>query len=294
MPNLDLVKKTELSAFRRIAIGTWRTAYDPTVYGSLTLHMDEAVRYMEEYRRKTGKRLTVTHMVGKAMGAVFQTMPDANAILRFNRIYLRKRIGIFFQVALEDEETGQIDLSGCTIYDPEQKDIGAIIDEFEEKTQRVRKRQDKELEGTRSTFKRIPFVLLNKILDLIGLASFTFNLDLRWAGIPQDPFGSMMLTNIGSLKLDEAYAPLVPYSRIPLVATCGAIIDTPVIRDGAVVPGKLMKLNATFDHRVLDGAHMAAMVKTMRKWMESPYEHFGPIPEGSAEAPAATATAASA
>ena len=45
------------------------------------------------------------------MGMVLHEMPDANAILRFNRIYLREDIGVFFQVAMEDPQTGELDLS---------------------------------------------------------------------------------------------------------------------------------------------------------------------------------------
>ena len=35
MANLELKRKQQISSFRKIAIGTWKTAYDPSVYGSL-------------------------------------------------------------------------------------------------------------------------------------------------------------------------------------------------------------------------------------------------------------------
>ncbi len=34
MPNIELKPKHDLSTFRRIAIGTWTTVGDPSVYGS--------------------------------------------------------------------------------------------------------------------------------------------------------------------------------------------------------------------------------------------------------------------
>ena len=37
MPNLELVRKDDVSSFRKIAIGPWRTAYDPSVYGTMEL-----------------------------------------------------------------------------------------------------------------------------------------------------------------------------------------------------------------------------------------------------------------
>lgn len=278
MPNLALTPKQNLSSFRRIAIGTWRAAYDPTVYGTLALPADGVLRYLETFRARTGKRATLSHLMAKAMAITLSEMPDANAILRFNRIYLRRDIGVFFQVALEDEVTGEIDLSGATLFDAHQKSLLEIVEEFEQKVGSVRKGQDKNLEGSRNMFKKIPFFMLNTVLDLIGWLSFTLNLDLRWAGIPKDPFGSVMVTNIGSLGLEEAYVPLVPYSRVPLVIALGAVKDEAVVQDGQIVPRRMLRAFATFDHRVLDGMHAAKMSKTLRRIFADPEKELGPLP----------------
>ena len=88
MPNTELVLKRDVSSFRMIAIGTWRTTKDPSVYGALDVEMDEVLRYIEAFRAHTGKRLTVTHLMAFAVAKVLEQIPDANAVLRFNRIYL--------------------------------------------------------------------------------------------------------------------------------------------------------------------------------------------------------------
>jgi pyruvate/2-oxoglutarate dehydrogenase complex dihydrolipoamide acyltransferase (E2) component len=278
MPNLKLRRKADLSAFRKIALGTWQTAYDPSVYGSVSLRMEAAERYLERFRRVTGKRLTMSHMMARAAGAALEAMPDANAILRLGRIYLRDRIGVFFQVAMEDPRTGQIDLSGATIYDPEKKSLHDICEELEHKAKGVRGGKDKK-ERARSIFRRAPEFAVGPLLGTIGFFNYTLNLDLEKVGVPNDPFGSIMITNIGSLGLEEAYAPLVPYSRVPIVLAMGAVLDTPVVEDGRVVAGRVMKVCATFDHRILDGAHAAIMVRTLREWMEDPFSHFDPLPD---------------
>jgi pyruvate dehydrogenase E2 component (dihydrolipoamide acetyltransferase) len=277
MPNLRLTKKKKLSAFRKMAIGTWQNAYDPQVYGSMNLRMEEALRYLEAFRVATGKKLTLNHMMAKATAVVLDKMPDANAILRWNRIYLRRDIGVFFQVAMSDPRTGEIDLSGATIFDAQKKTLVDIVDEFAAKVDKVRAGKDRK-EGSRNLFRRVPFFMLNRLLKMISFFSYTLNLDLRWAGIPRDPFGSAMITNIGSLGLDEAYVPLVPYSRVPLLLAMGAVDDAPVVQGNTIVPGKVMKVCATFDHRILDGAHAAVMARTLREWMERPFDHFDPIP----------------
>jgi pyruvate dehydrogenase E2 component (dihydrolipoamide acetyltransferase) len=279
MPNVDLVRKDDVSSFRKVAIGTWADAYDPSVYGTMDLRMDEAMRYLEEFRKRTGKRLTVSHMMAKAAAMVLKATPDANAMLRWNRVYLRKRIGIFFQVVMTDEGPDKVDLSGATIYDPEGKSLAQIYDEFNEKVQKVRMRQDPALEKTRGTFLKIPYFMLNFVLKVISFLSYTLNLDLRALGIPQDPFGSMMITNIGTLGLDVAYVPLVPYARVPILLALGAVKEQPVVESGKIVVGKVMKVNATFDHRFIDGFHAAAMSRILREWMEHPFEHFDKLDE---------------
>ncbi|OIP42275.1 MAG: hypothetical protein AUK47_04695 [Deltaproteobacteria bacterium CG2_30_63_29] len=274
MPNLKLKQKKNLSSFRRIAIGTWKTVGDPSVYGSLTLKMGNALEYLDRFREVTGKRVTLSHMMAKAVASVLEKMPDANAILRWNRIYLRDDIGVFFQVAMNDPVTGEIDLSGATIHSCNTKNLEQIYDDFAGQVEKVRAGKDKELENTRSTFKKIPFFLLNFVLTLIGFLAYTLNLNLKWAGVPNDAFGSVMVTNIGVLGLEEAYVPLVPYSRVPLLIAMGAVKDDVVIVDGEVKVEKVMKLFATFDHRVLDGTHAAIMAKTLKTCFENPFEFF--------------------
>lgn len=274
MPNIELEPKEDISSFRRIALGTWETPYDPSVYGTLELRMDRAMEYLAAFRQATGKRVTVTHLVAKAMGAALARMPDANAILRWRKIYLRKRIGVFFQVAMDDEGEGKIDLSGATLYDVEQKSLVQIIEEFEQKVQSVKKREDPALEGTRSALKRIPTALMGPTLKALSFLNYTLNLDLSSFGVPKDAFGSVMITNIGSIGLDQAYVPLVPYARVPLLLALGAVREQPVAEGGKVVVGKVMKVNATFDHRFIDGLHAAIMSKVLREHMDRPFEMF--------------------
>lgn len=274
MPNLELVRKDDLSSFRKIAIGTWRTTYDPSVYGTIELRMDEAMRYLADFRAKTGRKLTISHLMAKATAQCFAEMPDANAIMRFNRIYLRKVIGVFFQVVMTDEGVGKVDLSGATLYEVDKKSLVEIYDEFQAKIDKVRKRQDPALEQTRNTFHKIPYFLLNTFTYVLAFFLYTLNLDLSRFGAPKDAFGSVMITNVGTLGLDTAYVPLVPYSRVPILLAVGAVKDQPVVENGAVVPGKVMRVNATFDHRIIDGFHASVMSRVLRAWMEHPYDHF--------------------
>jgi pyruvate dehydrogenase E2 component (dihydrolipoamide acetyltransferase) len=286
MAHLELIPKKDLSSFRKLAIGSWKTAYDPTVYGTLTVRMDKAMAYIEAFRQRTGVRLTVTHLVAKAVGEALRRCPDANAILRFNKIYLRQRVTLSTLVVQTDG--GKVDLTSARIEDADKKNLREIALDLEEAVRRVRERRDVALEKGKGTIQKIPFLFLNAFTWLMGFFMYTLNLDLSRFGMPKDAFGSAIITNVGSLGLDTAYVPLAPYTHVPIFVAPGAVKEVPVVEDGKVVPGKVMNINATFDHRFIDGFHAGVLANTLREMLENPFENFDALPEP-AEAPVAKA-----
>lgn len=272
MAHLELIPKTDISSFRKLAIGSWKTTYDPTVYGTLTVRMDKALAYIEAFRRRTGHRLTVTHLVTKAMAEALRRCPEANAILRFNKIYMRKVVTISALVVQTDG--GKVDLTSAKIDHADTKSLLDIAREMEEAVRRVRERKDAALEKGKGTIQKIPYMFLNLFTWLIGFLMYTLNLDLSGIGMPKDAFGSIIITNVGSLGLDTAYVPLVPYTRVPIFVAPGAVKDAPVVENGQVVPGKVMNISASFDHRFIDGFHAGILANTLRELLENPFEKF--------------------
>jgi pyruvate dehydrogenase E2 component (dihydrolipoamide acetyltransferase) len=275
MPNIQLAKKKDLSPFRKIALGTWQDAYDPSIYGSMRLRMDLAMKYIEDFRRVKGKKITVTHLFAKALASALEACPDANAIVRWNRIYLRQSVDLSIIVLIASgEDTGKVDLSAAKVVGVEKLSVEQIHDKLQEHVERVRQKKDPELEKTRQSMRWIPFLLMNLFLKFLSFLLYTFNLDLRWAGLPRDPFGVALISNIGSLGLDLAYVPLLPYTRVPILAAIGVVKDEPVVDEGKIAIGKVMDIGATFDHRVIDGAHAAVLARTVRRMFADPYGSF--------------------
>ncbi len=275
MGNVDLVGHQQVTAFRKIALGTWQTTYDPSIYGTLRLRMEPALAYIEGFRAKTGRRLTVTHLVIKAVALALKACPEANAVLRFNRIYLRRDVDIAALVLME--ENGKFDLSAAKITHADQKSLVEIVDELEAHAKRIRAREDKALESTRQSLRLIPSLFINSFLKLLAFLLYTLNLDLSRLGLPKDPFGGATVTSLGSLGLELAYVPLVPYSRCPIFVAPGQVLDAPVIDGGTIVPGKIMHLCATFDHRVVDGAHAAVLSRTVQDVFARPEVLLDPL-----------------
>ncbi len=274
MAHLDLIPKSDISSFRKLAIGSWQTAYDPTVYGTLAVRMEKSLAYIEKFRQVHGVKLTVTHLVAKAVAEALAKCPDANAILRFNKIYLRKTVTLSVLVVQTDQGDGKVDLTAAKIDDADKKTLLDMAKEMQAAIDKVRLRKDQALEKSKGTIHAMPHFFMNAFMKLLSFFMYTLNLDLSFAGMPRDPFGGATITNVGSLGLDVAYVPLVPYTRVPIFVAPGAVSDEPVVQDGQVIPGKLMRINASFDHRFIDGFHASVLSKTMRQMLENPFEHF--------------------
>jgi pyruvate dehydrogenase E2 component (dihydrolipoamide acetyltransferase) len=55
------------------------------------------------------------------------------------------------------------------------------------------------------------------------------------------------------------------------ILSVGALRDTPVVKDGQVVPGKRMNITIAADHRILNGAEAAQFVARVRELLETPF-----------------------
>jgi pyruvate dehydrogenase E2 component (dihydrolipoamide acetyltransferase) len=55
------------------------------------------------------------------------------------------------------------------------------------------------------------------------------------------------------------------------ILAVGAVRDEPVVKAGAVVPGKRMGLTLSCDHRVIDGALGAEWLKLLRGLLDAPH-----------------------
>ncbi len=86
---------------------------------------------------------------------------------------------------------------------------------------------------------------------------------------PSDWEGSTFtISNLGMYGIDEFTAIINPPDACILAV--GGISQVPVVKNGAVVPGNIMKLTLSCDHRVVDGATGAAFLQTLKSLLEEP------------------------
>ena len=102
-------------------------------------------------------------------------------------------------------------------------------------------------------------------LEVKNLANKAKNKNLQ----PSDWEGNTFtISNLGMFGIDEFTAIINPNDSCILAV--GGIKNTPIIKNGEIVPGNLMKVTLSCDHRIVDGAMGSAFLQTLKELIEDP------------------------
>ena len=101
-----------------------------------------------------------------------------------------------------------------------------------------------------------------EVKDLAGKAKSKKLVPADWEG------STFTISNLGMFGIDEFTAIINPPDACILAV--GGISKVPVVKNGQVVPGNVMKVTLSCDHRVVDGASGAAFLQTLKALLEEP------------------------
>jgi pyruvate dehydrogenase E2 component (dihydrolipoamide acetyltransferase) len=85
---------------------------------------------------------------------------------------------------------------------------------------------------------------------------------------PELSGGTFSVSNLGMFGV-RGFGAIVNSPQAGILAV-GEIADRPVVKDGEVVPGKLMEMTLSCDHRILYGADGAEFLAEVRRLLEEP------------------------
>ena len=80
--------------------------------------------------------------------------------------------------------------------------------------------------------------------------------------------GTFAVSNLGMYGIEDFTSIINPPNGC--ILSVGQIKSTHVVKNGEVVPGNVMKLSLSCDHRVVDGAVGSAFLKTLKEILENP------------------------
>ena len=189
-------------------------------------------------------------------------------MLRMGNLYKRNNVDIFITTLLKSQK-GK-DLSGFIIRDADAKPIDEVAGISKARAEDLRQNRDTESLKVQQMVNPLPSFILRPLLLLQEFLQFTLNISIPALGMPKDRFGSAMITNIGALGIENAFIPLSPYSRCPLLIGIGKPRRIPIVRGDEVVAANSVIITFTFDHRYADGAHGSHLMRRFKKIFADP------------------------
>ncbi len=86
---------------------------------------------------------------------------------------------------------------------------------------------------------------------------------------PQEMSGNTFtISNLGMFGIEEFTA--IINSPDSCILAVGSIVEKPIVKNGAIVVGNMMKVTLSCDHRVVDGASGAQFLQTLKGMLENP------------------------
>ena len=229
--------------------------------------MTNALQYLHFLRMKSGEKVTVTHLVGRAVGQALKSAPDINGRIFLGRYIPHDTVDVAFLVALTDGH----DLAKFKVSNIDEKTTVDVARELKDGSRRLREGKDSEFEKSKPLIKALPTWLISPLLWLTGYVAGAMGVNVKALGLERFPFGSAIVTSVGMLGIDEGFAPPTPFARVPAYIAVTRVRDRPVAHNGQVVIRPELDLMATIDHRFMDGYQGALLAKVMRQCMEEPW-----------------------
>lgn len=252
-----------LPAFSKFIPYIMKTRNDAMVAYDESFEVSEADKVLRQLRVQGYKGIGLLHFTIAAYIRCVSMLPGVNRFVAGRRIYARNDIEIVMAVKKEislnaPETTIKVKfLPTDTIIDVYRK-LNEKIDEI--KVEDV----TNNTEDVAETLCRLPRFLLKfaigflRILDYFGL--------IPEALLEASPFhGSMIITDLGSLRIGPVFHHLYNFGTLPLFIAFGAKRHQYELdRHGEMVDKKLLDCKFVLDERICDGHYYAQFLQAMR------------------------------
>jgi len=208
--------------------------------------------------------VTITHVIGTALGRVIRDEPAIRSRVVFGRIRQYPSCDVGFAVDID----GGADLAPVTVRGIDAKTPVEVAREVVAGARRLRSGADRHHRRSSRLLRLAPTAVLRPVLAVTGV--LVGGLGIAAFGQPGFPLGAAFVSNVGSLGLDEAFLAPLPFARVPLYLGVGIVRDAVAAVDGQVVVRPEVVLPATADHRLIDGAHAGRVAAGLRGYLADP------------------------
>jgi pyruvate dehydrogenase E2 component (dihydrolipoamide acetyltransferase) len=249
---------------RKVALATWRAPSEGRLLTRLVIDADPVQAYVDSRRAAGAKGLTIMHVVGAAAAQALRSIPAANARVLGSRIVPFDDVSVGFAV-----DIGQgTDLAPCKVSDADRLTPAEIATEVWAGVKALRAGTDQGFNTSTRVAAYVPGVLMKPMMAATSVV--LGGLGLPVLGQQGNPLGSVFVSNLAPLGVEEAFLAPVPFARTPVYISLGTVTDRPVVRDGVIAVVPQLTLCLTGDHRLVDGVQCAIYLDALTRLLADP------------------------
>ncbi|MEV4316934.1 2-oxo acid dehydrogenase subunit E2 [Actinocrispum sp. NPDC049592] len=208
---------------------------------------------VEAHRNAAGRKYSFVSYVLEAAAGVLAKHPEANAAVHGR---IRPRVtryeSVNAKLTLDRTLNGRRIVLAALLKDLQHADLDGIQDRIDHYRDGDPASMP-EFAGVRALHK-LPW----------PVRQFAYRRTVRPLAKRADVIGTFAVTSLGHRPVDGFHS----VGGTTITLGVGRIADRPVVRDGAVVPGRVMRLSLSFDHRVIDGAEAADVLAEIKSALE--------------------------
>jgi len=230
--------------------------------------------YLARLNKKVegGGKVTVTHFVGKGIALMISQSKKLNGTIVLGRFVPKKSVDICFLVGVRNENHDKNDLGFTKVENVPGKSLVEIAQEMRAKSEKILSGKDEDKNKIENLTRILPTFILKPLATITAFLSNCCGIDVKPLGLNKYAFGGGIITSVGMLGIEDAFAPFTPFFHVPCVVLVGAIKNKPVVCDGKIEIRPMLNVNVTADHRYIDGLEGGLLSRVLNYIFENPEE----------------------
>lgn len=230
----------------------------------LVIDAEPIQTYVAERRAAGAQGLTMMHVLGCAAAKAVRSMPEANARVRAGRVIPFDQISIGYAV-----DIGQgTDLAPCRIDHADTLTPAAMATAVWKGVKALREGTDPGFNTSTKIAAWMPTPLMRPMM--LATSYLLGGWGVPVLGQQGNPLGSVFISNVQPLGVEEVFLAPVPFARTPVYISMGVVTERAVVRDGVVVAVPQFTLCLTGDHRLVDGVQCAIYFDALKRLLADP------------------------
>ncbi len=252
--------------WRKVASTVYSKPLDSKIFGTAEVDITDLEEFIKE-KRQAGIKITLTHVITLIIGrAIRKEIPEFNTFLKRGKVVQRQQIDAMVSVLMADGAMGSVKVENA-----DKLTLKEISEVLNERIIESRRGNENQTMRKKNLLAKIPWPFRSWFFWLYKKITISWGYAIPFTGIRADNFGSYVVSNIGSLGLDQGYGALLPSANMALVLILGGNAKKPVVVDDKIEIRRILSLSVTLDHRVVDASHGGKLFRFIKYMIKNPH-----------------------